>query len=139
MIEIKNGITISEDSFVYRASRSGGPGGQNVNKVNTRITLFFDVAGCETLTEEQKRLILTRLKTRASKAGVLRVVSQRFRTQKANRDAATKRLIELLQQALTKKRVRKKTRVPARAKQKRLDEKKRRSTLKKLRSEKDFS
>ena len=138
MITIKNGIVIPEDDLVYRASRSGGPGGQNVNKVNTRITLFFDVANCKSLSAEQKRRILDQLKTRASKDGVVRVVSQRHRTQRANRDAATERLVELLQQVFTIKPVRKKTRVPYSSKQKRLDEKKRRSTIKKLRSEKLF-
>jgi len=49
MIDITDNISIREDEIVFRASRSGGPGGQNVNKVNTRITLFFDVASCESL------------------------------------------------------------------------------------------
>ena len=61
MIEITDDIFISEDELVFKASRSSGPGGQNVNKVNTRITLFFDVAGCEVLSDIQKQRILTRL------------------------------------------------------------------------------
>ncbi|MHC4086507.1 MAG: alternative ribosome rescue aminoacyl-tRNA hydrolase ArfB [Planctomycetota bacterium] len=138
MIEITDGVFISEDELVFKASRSGGPGGQNVNKVNTRITLFFDVAGFVGFSEIQKRRILTRLSTRADKNGIIRVVSQKFRTQKANRRATVERLQELLRGALKTKPVRKKTKVPERARLRRLEEKKRRSMLKRQRAEKDF-
>ncbi len=138
MIQIVDDISIPEDELVFKASRSGGPGGQNVNKVNTRITLFFDVAGCDVLSDIHKRRILTRLSTRADKNGVIRVVSQKFRTQKANRRAVVERLQELLREALKTKPVRKKTRVPERARLRRLEEKKRRSMLKRQRAEKDF-
>ena len=138
MIEITDGVFISEDEFVFKASRSGGPGGQNVNKVNTRITLFFDVAGCAGLSYIQKRRILARLSTRADKNGIIRVVSQKYRTQKANRRPAVERLQELLREAVKTKPVRKKTRVPERARLRRLEEKKRRSMLKRQRAEKDF-
>lgn len=138
MIKIKEGVFISEDSLIFRFARSSGPGGQNVNKVNTRVTLLFDVAGCEGFSEIQKRQILERLATRANKDGVIRVASQKYRTQRANRQAAVERLVELLKGALKKKPVRKKTKVPQWAKQKRLEEKKKRSLLKRQRSEKDF-
>src|SRR3989304_7695325 len=92
MIEITNNIHIREDEIVVKASRSGGPGGQNVNKVNTRVTLFFDVANCGALSDVQKRRILARLAGRVDKQGVLRVVCQKFRTQSANRLAAMERL-----------------------------------------------
>lgn len=133
MIEIKDGIAICEDEFIFKASRSRGPGGQNVNKVNTRVTLFFDVANCRSLSDGQKTRILKQLKTRADKNGVLRIVSQRHRSQRANRQAAKERLIELLAGALAKRPVRKKTKVPAAAVQRRLDEKKQRSGLKQQR------
>ena len=138
MIEITDGVFISEDEFVFKASRSGGPGGQNVNKVNTRITLFFDVAGCASFSEIQKKRILARLSTRVDKNGVIRVVSQKFRTQKANRRTAVERLQELLRGALKTQPVRKKTKVPERARLRRLEDKKRRSILKRQRAEKDF-
>ena len=138
LIEIKKGIFISDDEFIFKASRSSGPGGQNVNKVSTRVTLLFDVAGCDRFSDSQKRRILKRLKTRANKDGVIRVVSQRYRTQKANREAAVERLGELLGEALKKRAVRKKTKVPEYARQKRLEEKKRRSLLKRQRAERDF-
>lgn len=139
MIEIREGLHINEDELVFKASRSSGPGGQNVNKVNTRITLFFDVENAPALTPDQKRSILAELKTRADKHGVIHVVSQRHRTQNANRQAAIERLVELLQDALKPQPVRKKTRVPYSSKRKRLDDKKQRGSIKKLRSQKDFS
>ncbi len=138
VIAITDEIHINEDKIVFKVSRSSGPGGQNVNKVNTRVTLFFDVAACEVLSDTQKQRILARLATRADKNGVLRVASQKFRTQSANRAAAMERLCRLLREALAPPPIRKRTRAPARAHEKRLDEKKRRSALKKLRSGKDF-
>jgi ribosome-associated protein len=120
-------IEIPEQELVFKTSRSSGPGGQNVNKVSTRVTVLFDVANTACLSDSQKKRILRQLATRASKGGVIRVVSQRYRTQKANRRAAVERLQQLLRKALTIKPVRKKTRVPVWAKERRLEEKKRRS------------
>jgi ribosome-associated protein len=134
MIEITDKVSISEQELTFQASRSSGPGGQNVNKLNTRITLFFDVANCESLSDAQKKRILTQLSTRADKNGVMRVVSQKFRTQKANRKAAVERLGELLREALKTRPVRKKTKVPYAVKQRRLEEKRRRSLLKQQRT-----
>jgi ribosome-associated protein len=139
MIEIIDDIFIREDELIFRASRSGGPGGQNVNKVNTRITLFFDVANCESFSDVQKRRILSRLATRADKNGLIRVASQRFRTQKANRRAAVERLQQLLAEALKTRPVRKKTRIPYAAKQRRLEEKRRRSLLKQQRAKRNLA
>ncbi len=138
MIEITKDIFIDEGRLVFKTSRSGGPGGQNVNKVNTRITLFFDVAGCEGLSDIQKQRILFRLSTRADKNGVIRVVSQKYRTQNANRMAAIERLQKLLKDALKTKPLRRKTKIPERARMRRLEEKKRRSMLKRQRAEKNF-
>jgi len=136
MIEIKKGTFISEDELVFKTSRSSGPGGQNVNKISSRVTVFFDAANCQRLSDTQKRQILARLATRANKNGVIRVVSQRHRSQKANRDAAVERLRQLLTTALKNKPVRKKTKVPYQATQRRLEEKKRRSLLKQQRAQK---
>ena len=136
MIEIKEGIIIREEEIVFKFSRSSGPGGQNVNKVSSRVTALFDVANSASFSSVQKRRILKRLATRADKNGVIRVVSQRYRTQRANRKAAVARLGELLRDALETRPVRKKTKVPFAVKQRRLEEKKRRSILKKQRMEK---
>jgi ribosome-associated protein len=130
MIEIKPGIEISEDELVFKASRSSGPGGQNVNKLSTRITASFDVVNSRSLSDEQKNVIQKRLKKRLSKDGLIKVVSQRHRSQKANRQAATERLVELLAAALETRRPRKKTKKPRAADQMRLEEKKQRSILK---------
>jgi ribosome-associated protein len=138
MIKASRGIFISEDELVFKFSRGGGPGGQNVNKVNTRVTVLFDAANSGSFSDEQKGQILKRLASRADKNGVIRVVSQRYRTQKANRRAAVERLEELLRGALKKKAVRKKTRVPEAAKRERLEKKKRRGFLKRQRAEKSF-
>jgi ribosome-associated protein len=138
VIAITDKICIDEESIVFKASRSGGPGGQNVNKVNTRVTLFFDAANCPTLSDSQKKRILERLASRADKNGVIRVASQKFRTQMANRNAAIERLQGLLAEAIKTPRIRKQTRIPPSAHRKRLDEKKRRGALKRLRSEKNF-
>jgi len=138
MIEITSDMYISRDELVFKASRSGGPGGQNVNKVNTRVTLFFDVINCERISEAQKRRILTRLATRTDKNGVVRVVSQKYRTQKANREAAVERLQGLLADAMKPLPVRKKTKVSYAAKQRRLEEKRRRSLLKQQRARRNM-
>lgn len=139
MIQITDDIFIREDELVFGASRSGGPGGQNVNKVNTRITLLFDVANCGSFSDIQKKRILSRLSTRADKNGVIRVISQKFRTQKANRRAAIERLQKLLAEALKTRPARKKTKVPYAVKQRRLEEKRQRSLLKKQRAKRNLT
>jgi ribosome-associated protein len=138
MIEITKNISISEDELVFKVSRSGGPGGQNVNKVNTRVTLFFDVGNCDNLSDAQKRRIMTRLRTRTDKNGVLRVVSQKHRTQKANRETAVERMQGLLADALKTRPVRKKTKIPYGVNQRRLEEKRRRGLLKRQRARKNM-
>ena len=134
MIEIIPNLQISQSELSFKFTRSSGPGGQNVNKVNTRATLFFDVANCPTLSHSQKKRIVKRLATRADKAGVVRVICQKYRTQNANRQAAVERLTELLRKALERKPVRKKTPVPRAQKEKRIEAKKRRGILKKHRA-----
>ncbi len=138
LIEIRNGVAISEDELVYKVSRSGGPGGQNVNKLNTRVTVLFDVANTRSFSDAQKQRILASLSNRADKNGVIRVIAQKFRTQKANRQAALLRLQEMLREALEVPAERKKTVVPYTAKQRRLKKKRGRSLLKQQRAEKDF-
>ena len=134
MLEITKDLSLPDRELSFTFSRSSKPGGQNVNKVNTRVTLFFDVAGSATLTDEQKNLILERLATRISKKGVLHVVSYRYRTQSANRKAVLECFVLLLQGALRMQIPRKKTRMPTRAKRRRLAAKKHRGKTKNLRS-----
>jgi len=139
MIKITNDIIISEDELIFKTSRSGGPGGQNVSKVNTRVTLLFDVASCASFSDIQKQRILKRLTTRAGKTGVIRVVCQKFRTQRANRNAAVERLRLLLIEGLKTPPMRLKTEIPYVANQRRLEEKKRRSLLKRQRATKHLT
>ena len=134
MIEIKPGLSIPEDELAFSFSRSGGPGGQNVNKVETRVALLFDVNGSPRLSPEEKRLVRSRLATRTSKKGVLRVVSQKHRTQAANREEAVERFIVLLRGALKVTPPRRRTRVSRAARERRLAEKKRRGRRKRERS-----
>jgi ribosome-associated protein len=134
MIKITNEISIPEDELRFTASLSSGPGGQNVNKVSTKVTLWFDVVNSPSLSQDQKELVLRRLATRISKDGVLRVIAQQTRSQAANRELAVNRFVELLQYALRQVPLRKKKQVSRAAKLRRLEEKKQRSILKSRRS-----
>lgn len=136
MIEIAPDLAIPETDFTFVASRSGGPGGQNVNKVSSRVTLLFDVEGSSSLTSEQKSRISERLANRISGEGILRVTSQVHRSQSANREEALRRFIELVQWALSEAPPRVATRVSRAAKQRRVEEKKRRGLIKAVRATK---
>ena len=138
MISILPGISIPEDELHFTASRSGGPGGQNVNKVSSRVTLVFHVQTSAALSEDQKRRISDRLATRINKEGELRIISQRTRSQEMNRMDAIERFAELIRRALTPERPRIKTRVPAAAHERRIEKKKRRTVVKQARSKKDW-
>jgi len=124
MVEITAELAIPEQELSFTASRSGGPGGQNVNKVATRVTLFFDVAGSPCFSPEQKVRIRERLVTRISNDGVLRVTCQIHRSQSANREEAVERFVALLREALAVDQPRIPTRVSRAVKQRRLAEKK---------------
>jgi len=134
MIYINERVSIPEDELVFTASRSGGPGGQHVNKVSSRVTLRFDLDASPSLTDGQKHRVRHRLATRVSRDGVLRVVCRRHRSQLANRREAIERFSELLRSALQRPRRRRKTGVPAAAKRRRLEDKKHRGELKRRRS-----
>lgn len=123
MIRIGDELAIPEEELSFSASRSGGPGGQNVNKVETRVTLRFDVAGSPSLSQRQRDLLRERLASRISRAGLLQVTAQRHRTQAANREAATERFVELVADALREPEVRRPTRVPGAAREHRLQTK----------------
>ena len=122
----------------FSASRSGGPGGQNVNKVNTKIELRFPVQKSEVLDENQKLLILSKLKNRINSESELLVTSSAERSQWRNREKAIQKFFELIEMALTKPRKRKKTRPTAASRLKRLENKKQLGQKKQLRKPPDF-
>ncbi len=122
-----------ESEFVFSASRSGGPGGQNVNKVNTRVELRFDVLSSELLTNEEKHIILGKLKNRINNEGELIISARSERSQLMNKKRVIEKFFEMVSKALTKAPVRNPTRPPLSSKLQRLDSKKKRGTIKKLR------
>jgi len=138
MVDAADDILVPESELVFKASRSSGPGGQNVNKLNTRMTVLFDVVGSPSLSEQQKQEVLSRLSARLDKNGVLHVASQQYRSQEANRRAAVTRVQQLVRDALKPAPERKKTKVPAGARERRLKEKKQRSARKEQRTGKNW-
>jgi ribosome-associated protein len=133
-IKVNRQVLIDENEVILTFSRSSGPGGQKVNKASTRVTLRFDVTRSGSLSERQKQRIKKRLSGRVSKDGVLRVASQKYRTQAANRREVLDRFVELIQAALKRREPRKRTKAPEWTTERRLRDKKSRSRLKEQRS-----
>lgn len=127
-------VRIPPSMFTFQFVRSSGPGGQNVNKVNTRATLVFDLRASAELTVREQRLIESKLASRIGKNGLLRIVSFRHRTQLANKRAVIHRFYELLADALTPVKARKPSRPTAGSRRRRLADKRARSDLKRMRS-----
>lgn len=121
------------DEVEFTASRSSGPGGQNVNKVSTRISLRFDVQHSNLLSPEQKEILLKKLATSLTKEGVLLLHAQEKRSQLQNKEAVLIKLDRLLTKAFTIKKARKATKPGKAAKQKRITEKKQRGEKKQWR------
>lgn len=133
LVWITDQLAIPLAELEFRFSRSGGPGGQHVNRSATRVELRFDVAHSPSLSEEQRQRALERLAGRLDSEGVLRVVAESERSQWRNRQEAVERFRMLLRQALHIPRRRRRTRLPAWAKERRLAEKRRRSEIKRHR------
>src|SRR5688500_1284270 len=113
-----------------QTTRSGGKGGQNVNKVETAVIAFFDVTDSQLLTEEQKVIIQDKLANRINSEGKLVVKAQMHRTQLANKEEAVKKVNELVGEALKKKKLRIATKPTKQSKERRLESKKRYSEKK---------
>ena len=137
-IPIQAELAIPASEIRYETGPSSGPGGQHVNKTETRVTLVFDLEGSTALDESQRTIVRRKLAGRINKDGELRVSSQSSRSQKANREDATQRFATLLRDALTPKPPRKSTRVPRGAKLQRMDTKRKQADKKKSRQRPDW-
>ncbi len=126
-----------EKEFEFQTSRSSGPGGQHVNKTETRVELRFNVDQSELLSEEEKALIREKQGRRINQEGILQVFAQEYKSQKQNKDLVVKRFYHYLAESLKKTKKRVATKPSKKAKEKRLDLKKRQSEKKALRGKID--
>ncbi len=133
-IRITPHIAIEEDALVFAFLRASGPGGQNVNKVETAVQLRFDVEASTALDEAVKARLAKLAGQRLTKDGVLVIQAQRFRSQERNRADAVARLVALIAAAAEKPKPRVKTRPTRAAKERRVDSKVKRGETKRLRA-----
>ena len=124
--------------ITYKAVRSSGAGGQNVNKVSSKVVLTFDLLNSNALSEEEKILAQINLESRLTKDNILILNCDEDRSQLKNKEIVTKRFIQILKNALVIPKIRKKTRVPKSVIKKRLKNKKNLSEIKQNRRKPDF-
>lgn len=120
--KIHSGLLSAE--LVFTTSRSGGPGGQNVNKVNSKVTVLFDVDNSRILTPDEKSVLREKLSSRMTRDGVLQITSQESRSQLENKDVALAKLDRVLEKAFERRKLRKATKPSKSARQERLKKKK---------------
>ena len=133
MIQVTSSLSIPRRELQFRYSTSGGPGGQHANKVATRVTLLFDVKHSSLITEMQKKRIMKHFPTRINASGIMRVVSSKHRSQRANKESTIERFAALMAEALRYRKKRKRSDVPQKSKRRRLEQKRKRADLKRQR------
>ena len=130
--------TILKKELQYKAVRSSGAGGQNVNKVATKVVVWFDISNSMALNKEEKDLILLKLKNKISQENIISLTTDSDRSQLKNKTIVTKKILELLEKALQKPKPRVETKIPKIVIEKRLKEKKSNSEIKENRKKLDF-
>ena len=136
IIDLRNKILLSE--LVFTSSRSSGPGGQNVNKVSSKVELRFKIGSCKSLTEDEKSVIRHKLKRKVNSEDELLIVSQSERTQSANKIQCIEKFYSLIEKSLEKKAERKASRPTYTSVMNRLEKKKIRGKVKRLRRGSEF-
>ena len=136
-IFVNDRICLADDEVSERFVRSPGPGGQNVNKVATAVQLRFDARGSGSLPEDVRARLIDLAGARATKRGVIVIDAHRFRTRERNREDALQRLVSLVRRAAAVAKPRKPTRPSPVAKQRRMEDKRHRSQLKRARQHPD--
>lgn len=137
-LELRSGVVIPESDLVVRHVRSSGPGGQNVNKVSTKVELRFQLEQCAVLSPARKRRLREAFPSHVTQAGEFVLTSDRFRSQSMNQADALERLGQMITDVWYPPRPRVKTKPTPAAKRRRVAEKRERGTRKRERSEKEF-
>jgi ribosome-associated protein len=135
-IYIKNGISIPADEIEINVSRSGGPGGQHVNRTESKVSVYWNIKNTRVLTDEQKLRVLNNIHAHVSSDGTVIIQNSESRSQQQNKQTALATLAAVIRKALYIPKKRMKTKISKAVKEARLQEKSRRSSLKKLRSKK---
>jgi ribosome-associated protein len=130
--------SIIASEFLFKAVRSSGAGGQNVNKVSSKVVLSFDLLNSKGLTDDEKTLLRTKIATKLTQDGILVLTSEEDRSQLKNKEKVIKKCFKLLENALIIPKERKTTKVTRAAKEKRLNAKKVMSVLKQNRKKPNF-